>query len=355
MNWQIIQTLVAKDLALYFKNRFIAFITLLGLVAYVALYFLLPDTLNETLDIAMFAPELPTAVTEQLQELSAVGFDITFLDSKDGLETAVGDGDYPVGLAFPADLLTQLAANQKPTIDIYFDSDVPPEFRDLYVLLVDELGYALTGQTLTVETNEEILGPDLAGQQIAFRNRLLPLIAVIVLIMETMGLASLISMEVQSGTLRAILVTPTRTEGLFLSKTITGVILAFVQAALVLAITGGLKQQPVLMLTAVFLGAVLVTGIAFLIATVARDMMSVIGWGMLALIILIIPTLSIMLPGLVSDWIKIIPSYYLVETVHQVINFGAGWGDVSANLLILAAFALAFLALGALALRRKFQ
>jgi ABC-2 type transport system permease protein len=84
-------------------------------------------------------------------------------------------------------------------------------------------------------------------------------------------------------------------------------------------------------------------------------MMSVMGWGVLAILILVIPSLNIALPGLVTGWIKLIPSFYLVDTVHQVINFGAGWADVGGNLLILLAFSLAFLALGVLALRRKFR
>jgi ABC-2 type transport system permease protein len=77
--------------------------------------------------------------------------------------------------------------------------------------------------------------------------------------------------------------------------------------------------------------------------------------GFLALLVFTIPTFSILIPGLVSEWIKVIPSYYLVDTVYQAANFDVSWGDMGPNLLILLAFAVVFFALGIVILRRKFQ
>ena len=177
---------------------------------------------------------------------------------------------------------------------------------------------------------------------------------VYILMMETLGLASLISTEVEAGTIRALLVTPLGITDLFLSKSITGVGLAFSQVTLLMLVTGGLREEPVLILLALLLGSVLVTGIGFLVASISRDMLSVLGWGVLALLVLAIPSLAISTPGLASDWIAIIPSYYLVNTVHQVLNFGASWGDVWPNLVATLLFALLFVTLGIVALRRKY-
>jgi hypothetical protein len=52
-----------------------------------------------------------------------------------------------------------------------------------------------------------------------------------------------------------------------------------------------------------------VTSLSFLVASLARDLMSVIAWGMLVMIVFIIPAFNAMLPGLASGWIKVIPSY----------------------------------------------
>ncbi len=263
--------------------------------------------------------------------------------------------EYQVGIALPDDFMQKLVAEEKPQVHIYLTADVPPEFREVYALLIEELSFLLSGRPLRIDANEEILGVDRAGNQIPPRDRMLPLFAIFILMTETLGLASLISAEVETGTLHALLVTPMRMEGLFTAKAVTGVGLAFGQAAVLMAVTGGLKEQPVLMLIALLLGSLLATGVGFLMASVAKDMMSVMGWGVLVMITLSIPSFNVLLPGLTSDWVHIIPSYYLVDTVHQVANFNAGWGDVAGNLLILLAFALAFLGLGILVLRRKFR
>ena len=191
------------------------------------------------------------------------------------------------------------------------------------------------------------------GMQIPPRDRMRPLFAILLIMTETFGLANLISEEVERRTINALLVTPVSVKDLFTAKGITGVSLAFVQAALFMAIVGGMSRQPLIILAALLLGAVLVTGIGFLIAALSKDFMSVMAWGIVTLIPLFIPSFSIMFPGTVTGWVKVIPSYYLVDTVHLVANFGAGWGDVWLNLLILLGFDLAIAWIGIIALGRK--
>jgi ABC-2 type transport system permease protein len=70
---------------------------------------------------------------------------------------------------------------------------------------------------------------------------------------------------------------------------------------------------------------------------------------------LIIPSLGVLAPGILTGWVEVIPSYYLVDTVHQAANFGAGWGDVWRNLLVLLGFDLVIVWIGITALRRKFR
>jgi len=100
---------------------------------------------------------------------------------------------------------------------------------------------------------------------------------------------------------------------------------------------------------------VLVTGIGFLIATISRDMMSAVAWGMLPMLGLSLPAFGILFPGTMTGWVRIVPSYYLIDPLYQLLNYEAGWGDVAADLLILTAFSLVFLVAGVLVLKRKFQ
>ncbi len=351
MNLRIIGALVAKDLSLFFRNRFFTLITVLGLVLYMVIYFIMPKAVNENLEIGLYASVMLPA----FEQMQGDGLEIEQVESEELLKEGVIEGQYIAGIALPADIMEGFISGQKPIISVYFASDVPEEIKDAVGVLIRELAYQQTGQVLTVEITEEIIGPDMLGIQIPPRDRMRPLFAILLIMTETFGLANLISEEIERRTINALLVTPVSVKDLFFAKGITGVSLAFVQAALFMAIIGGMSQQPLIILTALLLGAVLVTGIGFIIGALGKDMMSVMAWGLVILIPLFIPSFGIMFPGIATGWVKVIPSYYLVDTVHRVANFGAGWGDVWLNLLILLGADLALAWIGIMALGRKLR
>jgi ABC-2 type transport system permease protein len=350
MNLQMMAALVQKDVTLFFKNRFFALITVLGLAAYFAIFYLLPTTVDETLELGWYGPPLPAVITNEMQ---AEGLKLRTYASEEALQEAVRSGDEPVGVALPADFFQRLASGERPQARVYFGSNLPDEFQEAYKLLMQELSYQIAGKPLNIDVQEVILGPDMAGQQVPPRQRMLPILVVFILMIETFGLASLITSEVETGTARALLVTPLRIEGLFLSKGVTGVSMAFGQALLLIAVTGGLRNEPSVIITALLLGALLVTGLSFLIASISRDMMSVMGWGVVAMVILAIPGFNVLLPGLASGWIKIIPTYYLVDIIYRVLNFEASWSQTGGSLLGLLVYSAAFTGLGIVSLRRK--
>ena len=349
MNWRIIRALVSKDFSLYFRNRFFAVVTVLGIVFYLAIYFWMPKSVDESLDIGLYTP----AMLPAFEQVEGEGLKLQVVETEEELKEGVINGQYIAGIALPSDIMEDLISGQKPEISLYFSPDVPQETKDAVEFIIRELVYQQTGQPLTVEVSEEILGPDMMGMQIPPRDRIRPLLAVMLLIFETYGLANLIAEEVERGTIQALLVTPVSVRGFFISKGITGISLAFGQAALFMAIVGGMNQQPLIIIVTLLLGAVLVTGIGFIIASLSKDLMSVLAWGMVALIPLFIPSFGVMFPGAVTGWIKFIPSYYLIDTVHRTASFGAGWGDIWLNLLILIGCDLVLVWIGIMALRRK--
>ena len=352
MNRAMLGAIIRKDLKLWFKNRYLAVITVLAIFGYALIYWLLPSQIDETIEIGIFAPAIASALAEPLGEEGVI---LEEYASEAALKEAVTEGEVPVGVGFPDDALRLLAQGERPIIDVYLSADLPDEFRDLYPILVEEWMAVMAGTSMPVEFNEEILGPDMAGSLTPTRDRMLPLLAVFVLMVEVLGLASLISEEVTAGTITALLITPLSTEGLFTAKGVFGVAFAFIQVTLLMLVTGGLIKQPLLILLILLVSAVMVTGIAFMIASASRDMMSVMWKGMLFIVVLAIPAMNVLLPGLTTDWIRIIPSYYLVDAVHQIVNFDASWGVVWNNVLILAAFAVVFLSLGVFALRRQLR
>ena len=352
MNGRIISALIQKDLQIFFSNQFFALVTGLALVGYAAIYFLMPSAVDETVEMAIYAPNLPQQFADSLTDDGVI---LKNMESKAALETAVTDNDYAVGVVVPENLNQKLLAGEQGQIELFFSPDFPEELKEAYVIFFEEIGYILSGQALNIQANEQVLGIDRAGNQIPQRDKMLPLFAVLILTVETLGLASLISTEIEAGTLRALLITPMRMEGLFLAKGIVGVGLAFFQSVLLMAVTGGLSQQPLLIIVALLLGSLLVTGLGFLLASVSTDIMSVMAWGVPVILLLSLPGFGLLLPGLTTDWVKAIPSYYLIDTVYQAANFNLGWADAVGNLLILLVVSLAVIGLGIAVLRRKFQ
>lgn len=356
MSWNIIGTLLRKDFMLYFRNRFFAFVTILALVFYILIYLVMPQTVDESLSIAVYAPSIPPIV---LNFLSDNDLTIQSFDSDEALQAAVTTGEYPVGIVLSGDFLTSILGGQPTSLRAYFSSNTPVEINDAMRTVLrnafNELSYSLSGSPLNVTFEEEVLGPDMLGQQIAMRDRMLPLFASFLLLVETMGLGSLISEEVERRTLQAVLTTPARVLDVFTSKAILGIGLALVQAVALMALTNTLRANVPLLLVTLLLGSILVTGIAFLIASAARDLMAVLGWGILVILVLSIPSFGVIFPGTVSEWVKAIPSFYLVDTIHRVVNFSADWNAVGPNLLALLAFSVVIFGLGVLALERKFR
>jgi ABC-2 type transport system permease protein len=351
MNWRIIGILISKDLSLFFRKKGIAILTALGIVFFLVIYFVLPNTVNENLEIGIYSPDaLPASL-----QIAEEGLDLTIVESEEALKDGVKAGDYIAGISLPAGMMDMLTSEQKPTIYMYFTPDAPPEIRDAMEVFVREIAFMQTGQSLAVNVSEEVLGPDMTGTPVPPRDRLRPLLAVFIIILEIMGLATLISEEVERRTAQALLITPTTIFDFFVAKGIAGIMLAFVQAIIFMVIVGGMNVQPLIILVTLLLGAAIVTGVSFLISARAKDFMSVLAWSVPVLIILLTPSFSVMFPGAITEWVKVIPTYYLVDTIHRAANFGSGWGDIWLNLVILLAFIVVLNWLGIAVLRRKFQ
>jgi len=351
MNRRIIGALVKKDFRLFFRNRFFAFVTILALVAYIGIYFAMPDTVNEELTIALYAPVMPPV----LEQMDGAGIALTQLDSENAVKEAVSEGEYIAGIIVPVDIVEGGTTGAKVNIDVYFASDTVEEIKDAVTIMLREIFYLQSGQVLPVEISEVVLGRDMAGMQIPPGDRMLPLFAVLIVMMEMLGLASLISEEVEARTVQALMITPVSISGFFSAKGITGVALAFGQAALFMAATGGLNQEPLLILVTFLLGAIFITGVGFMIASLSKDMLSVMGWGLPVMIILMVPAFGVVFPGSITGWVKAVPSYYIVDTVHMAANYGVSWGGLWGNILILLGFDVLFAGLGIIALRRKLR
>jgi len=178
--------------------------------------------------------------------------------------------------------------------------------------------------------------------------------AFMMLLMESLALAALIAVEIQSRTITALLVTPARVSDVLGAKAVTGTCLALAQVLLMLAVTGALVGGNVAaLLTATLLGALMAAAIGMLTGAAGRDLMGTLFYGLLFLIPLSIPTFAVLLPGTGSWVVQVIPSWGVIRAMVGASTDGAGWGELAAPLAYATGWSVLLLAAGWIQLRRK--
>ncbi len=223
-----------------------------------------------------------------------------------------------------------------------------------------ELAFAVAGAELPVSTPDPdqvfvVLGEDRVGDQVTARESFRPVFVFLILLMEMFVMASLIAKEIQDRTVTAVLVTPATVGDVLTAKGIAGALSGMAQAVIVLVAIDSLSPQPLLILTLVLLGAVMISGTAMLAGSTGKDFMSTLFYGMVYMIPLMIPAFAALFPGTASAWIQALPSYPLVDGLVDVGTYGAGWGDTLGELGALVAWCVALFAAGWVVLKRKVQ
>src|SRR4030042_1368932 len=102
MNTRVIKALLKKDLVLFMSNRFYMLITVVGIIFYIGIYFILPSKVDEKLSLAMYAPVVPPAF---VQLTGHEGVAVEFFLGEDEMKQAVLDGRYQQAVALPADIM----------------------------------------------------------------------------------------------------------------------------------------------------------------------------------------------------------------------------------------------------------
>jgi ABC-2 type transport system permease protein len=367
----IIRAIVAKDLREFSRDRLWMVLTPLMLVFYIGILWLLPSTVDESINVGIYARGFEGSFAEAL-ESDAVAADqglriVPFDDPEaleaavaDGTEVEVGDGKHSVaiGIAFPDELAASLASGNAATVTIYVDAAVPAEIQTAMGAFVREATYAMAGVGLPVTQPEQeliVVGVDRVGAQISPQERMTPLIAVMVLIVESMALAGLVAVELQTRTAKAVVTSPATVADLLSAKSLTGTLLAFSQAGLVLLLVGAFGFEPLLLLVALLIGSVMAAGIGMLAGSAGRDFMTTVFISVVFMIPMAVPAVAALFPGGASVWVQALPTYGFIQTIVGVTAYGQGWSDSVGYLLMSAAWCVAIFVAGWFILRRRVE
>jgi ABC-2 type transport system permease protein len=361
----IIAAIVRKDLVEFSRDRLWMILTPLALVMFAVVFWLLPDTVEETITVGIYPPALAWAL-ERLGEDESGGLRAVGFDSEEELAAAVagerrvliGDREYPlaIGLAFSDGFLLRMATGRETTVRVYLNASVPPEIRNAMTSAVREIAFMVSGAGLPVSelaADEVVLGTDRAGAQVPLRERMRPMLAFFVLITEALALASLIASEVSSRTMTALLVTPARTADVLAAKGVMGTALAFSQAFILLLVTRSLDGSVLPLLAAVLLGALLVSGVAMFTGAAGKDFMGTLFYGVLFLIPMMVPAFALLFPGTALAWVQVLPSYGIIQAMVGASVYGQGFAELAPYFAVAAFWVAALFAMGWLTLQRK--
>lgn len=357
----VIRAILAKDALAFRRNRFLMLITFLVIVVWGVIYQFLPTTVDETFSVGIVIEQeaLPPGVdlsAEALQGAEGAGVQVTRFDDAAALEAAVEDGaEVGAGLIVPARFAADVAAGATPEVTVVVPAGLPPQFETLLRSAVSELGYVLSDTPAPVDlaTATSIVGTDRVGDQLSLAEQMRPLLLIVVLLMEVFALGTLVAGEIVERTAVAVLATPATAGQLITAKMTFGTALAFSEAVLVGVLIGAFGTSPALILVALLLGAVVVTGLGLIAGSFGRDFMDTLILGLLLMIPLMIPAMAALFPGSGPDWVKVLPTYGVVDVVVQASAGALTWAQAALPLLLLVGWGLILGALGAWTLNRR--
>ena len=282
------------------------------------------------------------------------GIDLQLFDDPEEMTDRLRRHDLDAGLVLPADFDARLAAGGDPGLEFFVSGESLASNRIvLAVTTLDLIREASAAgppvEVVTVPVGDEDFVP--------LGDRLIPLMVFYAVVIAGMFLpASSLVEERTKGTLDAILVTPTRMSEVLAGKGTLGVALATAMGILTLALTRSFGGKPLEMTAFLIVGAAMVAEIGLILGCWARDVntmyTAIKGGG----IIIFLPALFALFPGL-PQWIpRLTPTYYFLQPIYELSVKGAGFGDVWDELvvavIIVAALIPAVAAMGRRAERR---
>lgn len=403
----ILGAIFKKDLLIYGRNKLYLFLTVFGLVMFVALFYVVPDTVEEHITLAI-APPIDELFAEGKEALRAIGFpeeliaqfeQIDFSEEEEGIKliqltdetqlrsvvkgsleiyemadgrlsiydpdsdqkkpTGVSKVNVTTGIYFPPSFIADMVTGQKTTVTIFSDAAVPEEIRNAMQSFVREIAYQISGYELPVELPDEetvILGKDRLGEQVSLRVKMRPMLAFFMLMMETFAMASLISIEVLQRTVTALMVTPMRIWHFLTAKTVIGTLMAFSQVVIILVLVGAFTAANwSLLLVTALIGSILFTAIAMFVGAAGKDFIGQLMYAMILLVPLMIPSFAVLFPGTVASWVQVIPSYPIVELLVNITIYEAGWADSYRSLLFALLWVAILYSISLVVLKRKVE
>jgi ABC-2 type transport system permease protein len=329
--------ILLKDLAIGPRSPILVWALVIPVVITLLVRGVFGDLLTSDPRLAL-VDEGASALSAALAEVE--GLDLHLLDDAGELRAELADGRFDAGLVLPVGFDEALRVGGQPVLELLLSGESRPADRAVLLATVLDLVRTVSGTTPPVDVEVVVLGEALLPIEL----RLLPLIVLYaVAIPGGMVPASSLVEEKERGTLAAILATPTGVGEVLLAKGVLGVVLGVIAGVVTLSLNAAFGAAPGTLLLSVLLGAVMMALVGLLLGSWAGDTNTLFAAWKGAGLVLFLPAVFFIWPGLPMWPARLMPAYYFLHPAFAVSVEGAGFADVAGELAIGAVLCLALL------------
>jgi len=271
----------------------------------------------------------------------------TISDMKRAVETGAVD----IGMVIPPGFDNSVMRGEKTEIKTFIWGESMAKNRTIIGVAIANTVRELTAQKAPIEIETITLGDKVS---IPWNDRLLPFIVLMAVFLGGLMLPSTsIALEKEKRTIRALMITPTSIEDIFLAKGIFGFTLSLLMGILILVLNKAFGTEPVLLTIVLALGAVMAAELGMLLGAYVKDFATIFAIWKSAGIILFAPAIVYLFPQ-IPGWIgKIFPTYYVTQPIVELSQKGGSWADIASNTFILVAIDVALIFILLFTLKRK--
>jgi len=279
------------------------------------------------------------------------GVETTIVADVETLRRRVEAHDFDAGFVLPPGFDASIRAGEQPELEFYVSGASLASTRIILAVTTLDLVREIEGSEPPVTV---VVTP--VGNQdfVPISDRLLPTMVIYAVMIAAIFLpaASLVD-EREKRTLDAVLVTPTRMSDVLVGKGTFAVVLAVILGFVTLALNGALAAQPLTMTLILFIGSVMLMLMGLTLGLWAKDITTMYtaikGGG----IIIFLPVIFTIFPGL-PQWIpKLVPTYYFLQPIYDIAIHGDTLSDVVPELAIAVVVCIALVPLVVWVARRS--
>jgi|AntRauTorckE6833_2_1112554.scaffolds.fasta_scaffold00117_8 ABC-2 type transport system permease protein len=322
-SFNIIKSVISKDMKEFFRNKTIIIVILLPLLA--SLFFLIIEDagLNKEFNLGLvdeINSDFNQFVSNNIANLNLINF-----SEIENAQKEVGNN---------IDGIIEIKSGQN--FNIYLDASN----TNSYFFLQNQIENIIENY-LNIEPQYSI--QVYALNQIEGRLNFLPIwLTITITMIGVLIISGNLAEEKENKTMDAVYIAPAYNHLFLIGKILSGVTLSTVTALIMLFING-FYRQPItnilLVFIAIFLGSLVFNVIGLIIGAISETQSSARSIGTVIYFPLLFPTLIYNLSEITELIAKFFPTYYLFQVVNNLLSIDVNYSRIWYNLFILGIFA----------------